>query len=130
GMYGLCLARRALEDEACLRVDHADYLTVHTATFRSHLRNPHPPTLPTSPSSTYLVQPGYFDIFFPTDFELLRSMYLAVCRRPDDEEAKRAAQVFTHKEFLQKWGDGKSTRTKSGEDPMVDFYKNFKVFVS
>jgi Putative S-adenosyl-L-methionine-dependent methyltransferase len=27
------------------------------------------------PCSTYMVQPGYFDIFFPTDFELLRDMY-------------------------------------------------------
>lgn len=27
------------------------------------------------PCSTYMVQPGYFDIFFPTDFDELRSMY-------------------------------------------------------
>lgn len=30
------------------------------------------------PCSTYMVQPGYFDIFFPTNFELLRDMYQVI----------------------------------------------------
>ncbi|PRQ73485.1 S-adenosyl-L-methionine-dependent methyltransferase [Rhodotorula toruloides] len=29
----------------------------------------------TVPCTTYLVQPGFFDIFFPTDFDTLREMY-------------------------------------------------------
>ncbi|KAH7105997.1 DUF185-domain-containing protein [Auriculariales sp. MPI-PUGE-AT-0066] len=33
------------------------------------------------PVTTYLVTPGYFDIFFPTDFELLRDVYEAVMVR-------------------------------------------------
>lgn len=37
----------------------------------------------TVPCTTYLVQPGFFDIFFPTDFEALREMYtLVMSQRP------------------------------------------------
>ncbi|GAA5949057.1 hypothetical protein JCM3765_003997 [Sporobolomyces pararoseus] len=36
----------------------------------------------TVPCTTYLVQPGFFDIFFPTDFEALREMYTLVMSRP------------------------------------------------
>lgn len=32
----------------------------------------------TVPCTTYLVQPGFFDIFFPTDFDTLREMYSLV----------------------------------------------------
>src|SRR5258708_9972035 len=41
------------------------------------------------PCSTYMVQPGYFDIFFPTNFEELRSMYeltMTSLRGPRAEE--------------------------------------------
>jgi hypothetical protein len=38
------------------------------------------------PCSTYLVQPGYFDIFFPTDFELLRDMYRFVMSTPPSRD--------------------------------------------
>lgn len=34
------------------------------------------------PCSTFKVQPGYFDIFFPTSFGLLRDMYEHVMSRP------------------------------------------------
>lgn len=34
------------------------------------------------PVTTYLVAPGYFDIFFPTDFELLRDVYERVMFSP------------------------------------------------
>ncbi|KDQ18879.1 hypothetical protein BOTBODRAFT_478061 [Botryobasidium botryosum FD-172 SS1] len=34
------------------------------------------------PCSTYMVQPGYFDIFFPTSFELLRDMYELLMSNP------------------------------------------------
>ncbi|GAA5895953.1 type II protein arginine methyltransferase [Sporobolomyces salmoneus] len=36
----------------------------------------------TVPCTTYLVQPGFFDIFFPTDFEALREMYTLVMSQP------------------------------------------------
>lgn len=34
------------------------------------------------PVETYMVQQGYFDIFFPTSFELLRDMYEHVMQVP------------------------------------------------
>ncbi|GAA5907689.1 hypothetical protein JCM8208_005491 [Rhodotorula glutinis] len=36
----------------------------------------------TVPCTTYLVQPGFFDIFFPTDFETMREMYSLVMATP------------------------------------------------
>ncbi|GAA5922517.1 hypothetical protein JCM1841_006185 [Sporobolomyces salmonicolor] len=36
----------------------------------------------TVPCTTYLVQPGFFDIFFPTDFAALRDMYHIVMSSP------------------------------------------------
>lgn len=39
---------------------------------------PGPTPLQTVACTTYLVQPGFFDIFFPTDFHLLRDMYSLV----------------------------------------------------
>ena len=37
----------------------------------------------TVPTSTLFVHPGYFDIFFPTDFERLRDMYEHILSQPD-----------------------------------------------
>ena len=37
----------------------------------------------TVPTSTLFVQPGYFDIFFPTDFERLRDMYEHILSQPE-----------------------------------------------
>jgi hypothetical protein len=37
----------------------------------------------TVPTSTLFVQPGYFDIFFPTDFRRLRDMYEHILSQPD-----------------------------------------------
>lgn len=36
----------------------------------------------TVPTATLFVQPGYFDIFFPTDFERLRDMYEHILSQP------------------------------------------------
>ncbi|KAI8915138.1 S-adenosyl-L-methionine-dependent methyltransferase [Entophlyctis helioformis] len=72
--------------------------------------------------STYLVQPGWFDIFFPTNFELLRDVYRAV--------TGRQADVVTQHDFLRKNADLPATSTKSGENPMLSFYENFKFITS
>ncbi|KAL0953389.1 hypothetical protein HGRIS_004628 [Hohenbuehelia grisea] len=39
----------------------------------------------TVPCTTLLVQPGYFDIFFPTDFERLRDMYEDILSQPSPD---------------------------------------------
>ncbi|KAI8998382.1 S-adenosyl-L-methionine-dependent methyltransferase [Gaertneriomyces semiglobifer] len=77
------------------------------------------------PCSTYLVQPGWFDIFFPTNFELMKDIYALVCA-----EQGRGAQVVTQRKFLEENADIAQTRTKSGENPMLTFYQNFKFLVS
>ncbi|KAJ3297447.1 hypothetical protein HDU79_003528 [Rhizoclosmatium sp. JEL0117] len=75
------------------------------------------------PCSTYLVQPGWFDIFFPTNFEDMAKMYKSV--------SGRDAVVITQRDFLvENVVDVEGVRTGSGEVPMFDFYKNFKFIVS
>ncbi|KAJ3075947.1 hypothetical protein HDU99_001444 [Rhizoclosmatium hyalinum] len=75
------------------------------------------------PCSTYLVQPGWFDIFFPTNFEDMAKMYKSV--------SGRDAVVVTQRDFLvENVVDVEGVRTGSGEVPMFDFYKNFKFIVS
>ncbi|QRW16843.1 SAM-dependent methyltransferase [Rhizoctonia solani] len=45
------------------------------------------------PCETYLVHQGYFDIFFPTNFDLLRDMYESVVGGGDDERGTRASPL-------------------------------------
>jgi hypothetical protein len=59
---------------------------------------------------------GYFDILFPTDFELAAALYAKICGR--------VATVATHNSFLEQWADLEATTTKDGENPMVSFYQN------
>jgi hypothetical protein len=52
----------------------------------------------TVPTSTLLVHQGYFDIFFPTDFERLREMYECVLQQPalhDDPAPGRVSPLST-----------------------------------
>ncbi|KZT43225.1 DUF185-domain-containing protein [Sistotremastrum suecicum HHB10207 ss-3] len=126
------------------------------------------------PCSTLFVKQGYFDIFFPTDFELLRDLYELIMSRPISTTetdlaalasrtsplmtstssielgaryffsrgrrmpvdgvisasglpvGQRKSNVFTHKEFLQTYAQLDATRTRSGENPMLDYYTNVK----
>lgn len=43
------------------------------------------------PCSTFLVKQGYFDIFFPTDFELLKETYSLIMNSPSRREAEAEA---------------------------------------
>ncbi|KAG0083588.1 hypothetical protein BGZ92_010637 [Podila epicladia] len=80
------------------------------------------------PVSTYMVMPGMFDIFFPTNFELLKDMYQQVCRPSLGME--KSVKVQTQKDFLERYGDLEKTRTQSGENPMLMYYENNKMFLS
>jgi hypothetical protein len=128
----------------------------------------------TVPCSTFLVRQGYFDIFFPTNFECLRDMYEFIIsrsfdpcntepairstplgtsstsvslgqdffssqnlkdrRRPLDgitsasglPVGERKSSVFTHSEFMETYAELSRTRLISGENPMLEFYKNVK----
>lgn len=72
--------------------------------------------------STYMCHQGYFDIMFPTDFDLASDLYRKV--------TGKLAKVELHQEFLEKWADVELTTTKKGENPMLDFYKNVSFMVS
>lgn len=72
--------------------------------------------------STYMCHQGYFDIMFPTDFNLASDMYRKV--------TGKLAKVELHQEFLDQWADVELTTTKKGENPMLDFYKNVSFMVS
>lgn len=79
------------------------------------------------PCTTYLVQQGYFDIFFPTNFAELRKMYESLC--PTYFGTRRTV-VVSHRDFIEKWGDLEQTTTRSGENPMRDYYENVKMLIS
>ncbi|KAG2174520.1 hypothetical protein INT44_006783 [Umbelopsis vinacea] len=81
------------------------------------------------PCSTYMVQPGWFDIFFPTNWELLRDMYLSICRGSRAGNDK-AVKVLTHKDFCQRYGEIERTKTQSGENPMLMYYENVKMLLT
>jgi len=70
--------------------------------------------------STYLVQQGHFDIFYPTDFEELGSMYSKVIGGSVDN-------LWSHAEFIARYSDLEICKTRSGEIPMMDMYQNVKV---
>ncbi|GAA5832517.1 hypothetical protein JCM11251_001356 [Rhodosporidiobolus azoricus] len=45
----------------------------------------------TVPCTTYLVQPGFFDIFFPTDFRTLSELYTLVMSQPPNPPSNTSA---------------------------------------
>ncbi|KAH8553709.1 S-adenosyl-L-methionine-dependent methyltransferase [Umbelopsis sp. PMI_123] len=81
------------------------------------------------PCSTYMVQPGWFDIFFPTNWELLRDMYLSICRGSRAGNDK-TVKVLTHKDFCQRYSEIERTKTRSGENPMLMYYENVKMLLT
>ncbi|KAL0074678.1 S-adenosyl-L-methionine-dependent methyltransferase [Phycomyces blakesleeanus] len=83
----------------------------------------------TVPCSTYLVQPGWFDIFFPTNFELLREIYLLVCRGSRAGNQK-SVRILTHRNFCERYGEIEMTTTRSGENPMLMYHRNMKMLLT
>lgn len=73
--------------------------------------------------TTYMVQQGYFDIMFATDFELAKEIYQLVTNKDGN--------VWTHQDFMKSWSvDLEKTRCANGENPMVELYRNVKFFGS
>ncbi|KAM9902868.1 hypothetical protein OXX79_003706 [Metschnikowia pulcherrima] len=72
--------------------------------------------------STHMCHQGYFDIMFPTDFDLASDLYTKC--------TGKLAKVESHREFLHQWADIDATTTKKGENPMLDFYKNVSFMTS
>lgn len=71
---------------------------------------------------TYMVQQGFFDIMFATDFELADDLYRQI--------TGKVSNISTHRDFLEKWADVEATTTREGDNPMLDFYRNASFLTS
>ena len=65
---------------------------------------------------------GYFDILFPTDFAVMEDMYRAM--------TGKLTRVLSHEDFMQRWAYVEDTQTRSGENPMLSWYKNASVITT
>ncbi|KAL4872279.1 hypothetical protein BDV12DRAFT_152963 [Aspergillus spectabilis] len=76
----------------------------------------------TVPVSTPFVHQGYFDIFFPTDFNVIEDVYRAV--------TGKLTQVASHEDFMRRWAYIEDTETRSGENPLLTWYKNASMLIT
>ncbi|KAL3422209.1 SAM-dependent methyltransferase [Phlyctema vagabunda] len=76
----------------------------------------------TVPVTTPLVHQGYFDILFPTDFNVMENVYRAI--------TGKLTRVLSHEEFLKRWAAVEETQTKNGDNPMLNWYKNASVLTT
>jgi hypothetical protein len=76
----------------------------------------------TIPVSTPLVHQGYFDILFPTDFQVVEAMYTAM--------TGKFARTYSHEEFMSGRADIGETQTRNGENPLLSWYKNASVMIT
>ncbi|KAL4786660.1 amidase signature domain-containing protein [Aspergillus varians] len=72
--------------------------------------------------STPFVHQGYFDIFFPTDFNVVEDIYRAV--------TGKLTQVASHEDFVRRWAYVEDTETRSGENPLLTWYKNASMLLT
>lgn len=66
--------------------------------------------------STYMALQGFFDILFPTDFDLAAQLYRKV--------TGKEIRTCSHQEFMENWAETEKTATKTGENPLLSFYQN------
>ncbi len=74
------------------------------------------------PVTTPLVHQGYFDIMFPTDFAVVEALYRAI--------TGKLSRVVTHEQFMHHWARVEDTETRSGENPLISWYKNASVMAT
>ena len=71
--------------------------------------------------STYLLERGLFDIFFPFNFITLGKIYEHICERP--------TQVIKHVQFGRSCMDVTKTRTRSGYNPLEEDFTNVSYLI-
>jgi hypothetical protein len=59
---------------------------------------------------------------FPTNFSVAEAMYRAI--------TGKLTRVLSHEAFLERWAFVEDTETKSGENPMLNYYKNASVMIT
>ncbi|KAH9879191.1 hypothetical protein J1614_002629 [Plenodomus biglobosus] len=75
-----------------------------------------------SAHTLFQVHQGYFDILFPTDFEVMEPMYTAI--------TGRFARTYLHEDFMAGRADIAETSTKNGDNPLLSWYKNASVMIT
>lgn len=85
----------------------------------------------------YTVLQGLFDIFFPTNFELLRDVYAAVgdgnigSGEEADKRHQRQVDIYSHRGFLEKYGEvSAGAAVANGDNPMLAWYENAKWLIA
>lgn len=68
------------------------------------------------------VHQGYFDILFPTDFNITEAIYRAI--------TGKLTRVESHGDFMKRWAFVEDTQTRSGENPLLTHYRNASVMVT
>jgi hypothetical protein len=56
---------------------------------------------------------------FPTNFHITELMYQAI--------TGKLTRVLSHEEFMRRWAYVEETETRSGENPLLSWYKNASV---
>ncbi|KAI5064689.1 hypothetical protein GOP47_0019384 [Adiantum capillus-veneris] len=88
--------------------------------------------------SSYLDVKGDADIFFPTDFQLLRQLdrhcYLSAQARAvphiTAHKAPRQSFIVPVSKFMRQYADISKTETKDGFNPLLDDYSNMQFFLT
>ena len=82
--------------------------------------------------ASYFVPVGAADIFFPTDFDALSSMYMhQMSRQPSGSNCNTVvdARHVRSDEFFKVYGDLNVTTTLSGFNPLIEDFLNTRVFI-
>lgn len=83
---------------------------------------------------TYTVLQGFFDIFFPTDFELLKDFYVhdVLGSYASGERTGEQPRIMSHRDFLASHPElaKNCDLVKRGENPMLSWYENASWLVS
>lgn len=104
------------------------------------------------PVTTYLVLQGYFDIFFPTNFDHLRNVYRYIFNRhptpgirqhffssshlfssplhSSTTNTDRNLKILSHSDFLLRYAHTHALQLKDGTNPLLSWYANASWFLS
>jgi hypothetical protein len=59
---------------------------------------------------------------FPTDFGIVEAIYQAI--------TGKLTRVLSHEDFMRRWAYVEDCETKSGENPLLSWYKNASVMTT